>query len=61
MTDEEALAMYDNMVLEYGDKLPDPEHRPIEFKYLYKLYKWTHKDEPTSKTTGDTSQDTNVQ
>ena len=39
MTDEEALEIYNSMVLEYGDRLPDFEHYPIQFKYYYKLFK----------------------
>jgi hypothetical protein len=56
MTDEEALEIYNSMVLEYGDKLPDFEHYPIQFKYYYKLFKWTKKqNERTIKTDSETS------
>ena len=56
MTDEEALEIYNSMVLEYGDRLPDFEHYPIQFKYYYKLFKGTQKqNEPTTETTSETS------
>lgn len=40
MTDQEALDFYDELVKEFGDKLPNPEQQPIEFKYYVKLYKY---------------------
>jgi len=39
MTEEEALNIYDKMVKEYGDKLPNPFHEPIRFGYFVKLFK----------------------
>lgn len=56
MTDEEVLEIYNSMVLEYGDKLPCSEQHPIQFKYYYKLFKWTQKqNESTTETTSDIS------
>lgn len=48
MTDTEALEIYNSMVLEFGDKLPDPEHYPIQFKYYYRLFKWIKQNERTN-------------
>ena len=44
MTDEEALFMYEKMKQHYGQKLPDPEHSPLEFAYFVKLYKYYHEN-----------------
>lgn len=41
MTDEQALAIYEDMKRIYGN-LPDPDHEPIRFKYYYTLYKHYH-------------------
>ena len=30
---------WNDMVKMYGDKLPNPEHYPESFKYVYKVYK----------------------
>lgn len=42
MSDEEILTIYEKMKEEYGDRLPDPEHSPIQFAYFVKLYKYYH-------------------
>ena len=42
MSDEEALAIYEDMKRIYGQNLPDPDHEPIRFKYYYTLYKKYH-------------------
>jgi len=39
MTDEQALTLYVAMEAEFGDKLPDFEHHPIQFAYYVKLFK----------------------
>jgi hypothetical protein len=39
MTNEQALAIYEDMKRIYGQNLPDPDHEPIRFKYYYTLYK----------------------
>jgi hypothetical protein len=41
MTDEQALAIYEDMKRIYQN-LPDPDHEPIRFKYYYMLYKQYH-------------------
>lgn len=38
MTDEEMIQIYNEMVERYGDRLPNPEQQPIEFKYYLKLF-----------------------
>jgi hypothetical protein len=50
MNDSEVLEIYNSMVEQYGDRLPDLEHYPIQFKYYYKLFKWTKQNERTNKT-----------
>jgi hypothetical protein len=42
MSDEEALAIYEDMKRIYGQNLPDPDHEPIRFRYYYTLYKKYH-------------------
>ena len=42
MTDEETLIFYEKMKLHYGDRLPNPEHEPLQFSYFVKLYKYFH-------------------
>ena len=42
MSDQEALAIYEDMKRIYGEKLPDPDHEPIRFQYYYRLYKKYH-------------------
>ena len=39
MTDAEALKLYEELVKEFGDKLPNFEHYPKTFAYFVKLYK----------------------
>jgi hypothetical protein len=48
MTDTEVLEVYSSMVEQFGDKLPDPEHHPIQFKYYYRLFKWIKQNERTN-------------
>jgi hypothetical protein len=43
MTDEQALAIYEDMKRIYGEKLPDLGHEPIRFRYYYTLYKHFHR------------------
>ena len=31
MSDEQVLAMYEKLKQHFGDKLPDPEHQPMQF------------------------------
>lgn len=51
MTEEEILKMYDEMLKMFGDKLPDPEHYPIQFAYYVRLYKhFTRTDTPKGTT-----------
>jgi hypothetical protein len=45
MTDAEVLEVYSSMVEHFGDKLPDPEYHPIQFKYYYRLFKWIKQNE----------------
>lgn len=40
MTDAEALKMYEELVEWYGDKLPNPDHHPIQFAHCVKLFKY---------------------
>jgi len=40
MSDEEALAFYDKLKQHYGDRLPDPDHEPLQFAYCVKLFKY---------------------
>lgn len=40
MTDDEVLKAYDELVKEFGDKLPNPDHYPKVFAYYVKLYKY---------------------
>jgi len=40
MSDEEIIKLYDDMVEEFGDKLPNPEHYPNVFLYYLKLYRY---------------------
>jgi len=40
ITDDEILAVWNDMVRIYGDNLPDPVHCPIEFAYRLKLYNY---------------------
>jgi hypothetical protein len=38
MDTEEVLRIYNDMVKEFGDKLPNPEHEPLKFAYYIRLY-----------------------
>jgi len=40
MSDEQALELYEKMKSHFGDKLPDPEHEPMQFSYFVRLYKY---------------------
>lgn len=40
MTDYEALTFYEKLKNHFGDKLPDPDHEPLQFVYCVKLYKY---------------------
>ena len=40
MTDQEAVDFYDKMKLQFGDRLPDPDHEPLQFSYFVKLFKY---------------------
>lgn len=42
MSDEEVVRIYNDMLVIYGDKLPNPEHEPMVFSYYVKLYKYYH-------------------
>ena len=46
MTDEEILKAYKEMVTEFGDKLPNPDHYPRIFAYYVKLYKYYKERNP---------------
>jgi hypothetical protein len=37
MTDEQLEQIGNDLVAMFGDKLPDPEHEPIRFKYYINL------------------------
>ena len=50
MTDEEANKILDEMRKYFGT-IPDPEHSPNQFKYLYKLYKHYHELQKPNQTT----------
>lgn len=56
MTDDEVLFHYQQMEQTFGDKLPNPEHQPIEFKYYVKLYNYftrpAGRENPTPETGG---------
>lgn len=38
MNDDEVKKLYAEMVNEYGNKLPNPEHCPNTFAYYVRLY-----------------------
>ena len=42
MTDEEILKAYEEMVKEWGDSLPNPEHEPRRFAFYVKMWKYYH-------------------
>lgn len=45
MTDEEAKVLYDGLVKEFGDQLPNPDHSPQSFAYYVKMYEFFTKEE----------------
>ena len=45
MTDEEAKTLYDGLVKEFGDKLPNPDHNPQSFAYYVKMYEFFNERE----------------
>jgi hypothetical protein len=53
MTDAKALEVYNSMVLEFGEHLPDLEHHPIQFQYYYRLFKWIKQNEQKDQTASD--------
>ena len=42
MSDQEVLAMYEDMKRIYGENLPNPDQEPIRFAYYVRLYKQFH-------------------
>jgi len=38
MTEKEMLDIYEQMKQRWGDRLPDPEHSPMQFAYFVKLF-----------------------
>lgn len=40
MTDEEVLIVYNDIEKWYGKPLPNFEHEPMQFAYIFKLYKY---------------------
>lgn len=38
MTSDDALRLYNEMISEFGNRLPNPEHYPKQFQYYVKLY-----------------------
>jgi hypothetical protein len=44
MTDDQAIKLYNDMLKEFGDALPNFEHHPIQFAYYYKLFKLIQKN-----------------
>ena len=49
MTDDEVLKIYNEMVEEYGNKLPNPDHYPKVFQYYVKLYLHYRKHNPKNE------------
>lgn len=47
MTDEQVTKHYNKLVEMYGDRLPDPEHEPMQFAYIVKLYKYFDMEKPS--------------
>jgi len=45
LTDEEANRILNQMIEVFGDRLPDPEHYPLEFGYYVKLYRKFYMEE----------------
>ena len=44
MSDEQVVAVYEKLKQHFGDKLPDPEHQPIQFAYFVKIYKYYYEN-----------------
>lgn len=44
MTDEQAERIVDELVDIWGDKLPNPDHEPLRFKYYLKMFRYCHPD-----------------
>jgi hypothetical protein len=43
MTDEQLEKIMEDLIRIYGDELPNPDHQPMVFSYLLKLYmKYTY-------------------
>lgn len=40
MTDEQALALYNEMLEYFDGRLPNLEHQPISFAYYVKMFKY---------------------
>jgi len=40
MTEDDIKKMYEEMVNEFGNRLPCPEQEPIRFAYYVKLFKY---------------------
>ena len=40
MTDEQILEFYDKLVEFNGGVVPHPEHHPLQFAYIVKMYKY---------------------
>lgn len=38
MTEEELTTIYNLLLEEYGENLPNPEHEPFQFVHLVKLH-----------------------
>jgi len=45
LTNEEANRILSQMIEIFGDRLPDPEHYPLEFGYYVKLYRKFYMEE----------------
>jgi hypothetical protein len=45
MTNDEILKIYNEMVVMFGDSLPNFEHHPRQFAYYVKLYYLIKKNE----------------
>jgi hypothetical protein len=52
MTDNEVMQRYQQLIDEFGDKLPNPEHCPKEFAYYVKLYTYYEKHKNETNNSG---------
>lgn len=43
VTNDEVKQMYEEMKAMFGERLPDPEHHPIQFRYYVKLFDYQKK------------------